>query len=218
MATRVQPFSASHSASSSRPAVVVPKVRTSRATLPPATRRTAATTVASWTSRPAQRGLRTSMAPSSRRAAGVGPPSGKSGRRAPGRRARRGTSGGARRVPGPTRKRARAHQGEGRPRCRRRGATLPRFHPRRVGRPPVGNYKDFRAFPDSVQDAMGYALYWAQTGDLHHSAKPLKGFGGASVIEIVEDCSTDTYRAIYTVRFSGIVYVLHAFQKKRVPG
>src|SRR3954453_1601167 len=50
------------------------------------------------------------MAPSSRRAAGVGPPSGKSGRRAPGRRAGRGTSGGARRIPGPTRKRARAHQ------------------------------------------------------------------------------------------------------------
>ena len=43
------------------------------------------------------------------------------------------------------------------------------------------SYKDFRAFPDPVQDAMGYALYWAQTGDLHASAKPLKGFGGASV-------------------------------------
>ena len=65
------------------------------------------------------------------------------------------------------------------------------------------SYKDFRAFPDPVQDAMGYALYWAQAGDLHASAKPLKGFGGASVIEIVEDHSTDTYRAIYTVRFSG---------------
>ena len=80
------------------------------------------------------------------------------------------------------------------------------------------SYKDFRAFPDSVQDAMGYALYWAQTGDLHHSAKPLKGFGGASVIEIVEDYSADTYRAIYTVRFSGVVYVLHAFQKKAKRG
>src|SRR3954451_2554803 len=80
------------------------------------------------------------------------------------------------------------------------------------------SYKDFRAFPDSVQDAMGYALYWAQTGDLHHSAKPLRGFGGASVIEIVEDYSTDTYRAIYTVRFSGIVYILHAFQKKAKRG
>ena len=80
------------------------------------------------------------------------------------------------------------------------------------------SYKDFRAFPDSVQDAMGYALYWAQTGDLHYSAKPLRGFGGASVIEIVEDHGTDTYRAIYTVRFSGLVYVLHAFQKKAKRG
>ena len=69
------------------------------------------------------------------------------------------------------------------------------------------SYKDFRAFPDPVQDAMGYALYWAQAGDLHASAKPLKGFGGASVIEIVEDHSTD-----------GVVYVLHAFQKKAKTG
>ncbi len=80
------------------------------------------------------------------------------------------------------------------------------------------SYKDFRSFPDPVQDAMGYALYWAQIGDLHESAKPLKGFGGASVVEIVEDYSTDTYRAIYTVRFTGIVYVLHAFQKKAKTG
>src|SRR3954452_13407841 len=129
MATWVRPFSASHAASSSRPAVVVANVGTSRATLPVVARRTAATTVALWTSRPAQRGWRTSMAPSSRRAAGAGPPSGKSGKRAPGRHAGRGTSGGARGVPGPTKKRARAHQGEGRPRCRRRRATLPRFHP-----------------------------------------------------------------------------------------
>jgi phage-related protein len=69
-----------------------------------------------------------------------------------------------------------------------------------------------------VQDALGYALYWAQTGDLHGSAKPLRGFGGAGVIEIVENHDTDTYRAIYTVRFSGVVYVLHAFQKKSKKG
>src|SRR3954452_9044893 len=81
------------------------------------------------------------MAPSSRRAAGAGPPSGKSGRRAPGRRTGRGTSGGARGVPGPTGKRARAHQGESRPRCRRRPVILTRFHPRRVEGPSVGNWK-----------------------------------------------------------------------------
>jgi phage-related protein len=80
------------------------------------------------------------------------------------------------------------------------------------------SYKDFRAFSDLVQDALGYALYWAQTGDLHGSAKPLRGFGGAGVIEIVENHDTDTYRAIYTVRFSGVVYVLHAFQKKSKKG
>lgn len=80
------------------------------------------------------------------------------------------------------------------------------------------SYKDFRSFPDPVQDSMGFALYWAQMGDRNGSAKPLKGFGGASVVEVVEDYSTDTYRAIYTVRFSGVVYVLHAFQKKAKKG
>lgn len=80
------------------------------------------------------------------------------------------------------------------------------------------SYRDFRSFPDPVQDTMGYALYWAQMGDLHDSAKPLKGFSGTSVVEIVEDHSTDTYRAIYIVRFSGVVYVLHALQKKAKKG
>lgn len=80
------------------------------------------------------------------------------------------------------------------------------------------SYKDYRAFPDTVQDGMGYALYRAQTGGMHGSVKPLKGFGGAGVVEIVEDHDTDTYRAVYTVKFTGIVYVLHAFQKKAKKG
>lgn len=80
------------------------------------------------------------------------------------------------------------------------------------------SYKDFRAFPDPVQDSMGYALYRAQIGELHESAKPLKGFGGAGVVEIVENHSTDTYRAVYTVQFAGVIYVLHAFQKKSKRG
>lgn len=80
------------------------------------------------------------------------------------------------------------------------------------------SYKDYRAFPDPVQDAMGYALYRAQQGGMHESAKPLKGFGGAAVVEIVEDYRTDTYRAVYTVKFAGIIYVLHAFQKKAKKG
>lgn len=80
------------------------------------------------------------------------------------------------------------------------------------------SYRDFRSFPETVQDGMGYALFRAQQGEKHESAKPLKGFGGAGVIEIVEDHNTDTYRAIYTVKFRGVLYVLHAFQKKSKKG
>ncbi len=80
------------------------------------------------------------------------------------------------------------------------------------------SYKDFRAFPDPVQDAMGYALYRAQIGAKHGSAKPLKGFGGAGVLEIVTDHVGDTFRAVYTVKFAAAIYVLHAFQKKSKTG
>jgi phage-related protein len=76
------------------------------------------------------------------------------------------------------------------------------------------SYRDFREFPDPVQDAMGFALYQAQVGGMPASTKPLKGFGGAGVLELVEDYRGDTYRAVYTVRFARAVYVLHAFQKK----
>lgn len=65
---------------------------------------------------------------------------------------------------------------------------------------------------------MGYALYQAQLGLKAVSAKPLRGFGGAGTLEIVEDYRTDTYRAVYTVKFSEFVYVLHAFQKKSKKG
>jgi phage-related protein len=65
-----------------------------------------------------------------------------------------------------------------------------------------------------VTREVGYAIWFAQMGDKHPSAKPLKGFKGASVLEIVEDYAGDTYRAVYTVRFARAVYVLHVFQKK----
>jgi len=65
---------------------------------------------------------------------------------------------------------------------------------------------------------MGYALYQAQLGLKAPLAKPLRGFGGAGVLEIVEDHRGDTYRAVYTVKFSDFVYVLHAFQKKSKKG
>ena len=63
--------------------------------------------------------------------------------------------------------------------------------------------EDLRAFPAEVRVVMGVALYFAQKGAKHQDVRPLKGFGGASVLEVVEDYNTDTYRAVYTVRFSG---------------
>jgi phage-related protein len=74
--------------------------------------------------------------------------------------------------------------------------------------------EDLKGFPDDVQDEFGHALWVAQQGDKYVSAKPLKGFGGASVLEIVEDYDGDTYRAVYTVRFAEAVFVLHCYQKK----
>ena len=78
--------------------------------------------------------------------------------------------------------------------------------------------KDFREFPEDVQDAAGYDLWLVQQGGKPSSAKVLKGFGGADVLELVEDYASDTYRVVYTVRFGDAVYVLHAFQKKSKQG
>jgi phage-related protein len=82
----------------------------------------------------------------------------------------------------------------------------------------VGSCKrDFLAFPEPVKDAMGNALGVAQFGGKHPSAKPWKG-EGPGVFEVVEDFDRNTYRAVYTVRFRKVVYVLHAFQKKSPKG
>ena len=78
--------------------------------------------------------------------------------------------------------------------------------------------KDLRAFPGPVQDHVGYALYIAQCGRKHRDAKVLSGFGGAGVVEVVKDFRGDTFRAVYTLRYAGTVYVLHAFQKKSKTG
>jgi phage-related protein len=78
--------------------------------------------------------------------------------------------------------------------------------------------KDLRAFPEPVQDHMGYALYVAQRGGKHRDTKTLSGFGGAGVVEVVKDFRGDTFRAVYTLRYAGSVYVLHAFQKKSKTG
>ena len=82
----------------------------------------------------------------------------------------------------------------------------------------IGSAKrDLLAFPEPVIDRMGYALGVAQLGGKHPHAKPWKGDGGG-VFEVVEDFSGDTYRAVYTVRFAEVIYVLHAFQKKSTKG
>lgn len=78
--------------------------------------------------------------------------------------------------------------------------------------------KDLQAMPDEVQDSFGYALHLAQTGAKHAHAKPLKGFGSAGVLEVVESEAGSTYRAVYTVKVAAAVYVLHCFQKKSTSG
>lgn len=71
-----------------------------------------------------------------------------------------------------------------------------------------------RSFPEKVVDQMGYALHLAQQGGKHPDAKPMKGFQGASVVEVVADYEGNTWRLIYTLKYRDAVYVLHAFQKK----
>jgi len=80
------------------------------------------------------------------------------------------------------------------------------------------SYKDLKALPEEVKDVVGRALYDAQCGDKHPHAKPLKGYGGAGVLEMVADVRGDAYRAVYTVRFPKAVYALHVFQKKSRQG
>jgi phage-related protein len=93
-------------------------------------------------------------------------------------------------------------------------------HPRAV-KPIVwvgSTKKDLLALPDEVIDTFGYALYLAQTGKKHEQAKPLRGFGSAGVLEIVDDWRGNAYRTVYTVRFVAAVVVLHVFQKKAKSG
>ena len=78
--------------------------------------------------------------------------------------------------------------------------------------------KDLIALPEDVRRFFGHALHFAQNGEKHYSAKPLKGFGGAGVLEVVENDESGTYRAVYTVRFEEVVFVLHCFQKKSKTG
>jgi phage-related protein len=78
--------------------------------------------------------------------------------------------------------------------------------------------RDLKTFPQAVRRHVGQALYAAQCGQEYPSVKALGGFGGRSVLEIAADHQTDTWRAVYTVRFGDAIYVLHAFQKKSKKG
>jgi phage-related protein len=78
--------------------------------------------------------------------------------------------------------------------------------------------KDLREFPEDVRHRMGYALWITQTGGKHRDAKALSGFGGAGVLEIIEDYRGDTFRAVYTLKYADVVFMLHAFQKKSKTG
>jgi len=78
--------------------------------------------------------------------------------------------------------------------------------------------EDLKKFPETVRHVMGYALYLAQSGQKHPDAKPLRGFGGTGVLEVVDDFDGNAYRAVYTVKLPGVIYVLHAFQKKSKKG
>jgi phage-related protein len=83
----------------------------------------------------------------------------------------------------------------------------------------VGSSKrDLLSLPEPVVDLFGFALCLAQDGRKHEQAKPLRGFGSAGVLEVVEDWDRSTYRAVYTLRFEGVVFVLHIFQKKSKRG
>jgi phage-related protein len=78
--------------------------------------------------------------------------------------------------------------------------------------------EDLRAFPVKARHDIGLALLDAQMGRKHPAAKPLRAFGGAGVLEIIENHDGDTYRAVYTVRLAGVIYVLHSFKKKSKRG
>ena len=80
------------------------------------------------------------------------------------------------------------------------------------------SHKDLMALPMEVRRFFGFALSLAQVGDKHDAAKALNGFGGAGVLEVVEDDARGTYRVVYTVKFAEAVFVLHCFQKKSMRG
>lgn len=80
------------------------------------------------------------------------------------------------------------------------------------------SYDNWIRFPDDVQDVIGYSLYLAQAGRKAANTCPMKGYRGAKVLEIRDDFNGNTFRAVYTLEFRNVIYVLHAFQKKSKHG
>ena len=78
--------------------------------------------------------------------------------------------------------------------------------------------RDMRALPKRVRRTFGVALWAVQSGETPPIAKALRGYGGAGVLELIEDDEGGTYRAVYTVRYVTAIYVLHVFQKKSKRG
>lgn len=121
-----------------------------------------------------------------------------------------------------------SHDGRESPAYRRdtintNGEHIPTQWPSPPSTPSVRNPSRSRcgylsAFPDQVKARVGGALWDAQRGLKANSAKPLRGFTGAGVLEVVADFDGDTFRTVYTVRFEQAIFVLHAFQKKSKPG
>ena len=90
-----------------------------------------------------------------------------------------------------------------------------------TGRPLIwigSSRRDLRGFPRKVRRDIGLALFAAQQGETDPAAKPLRGFGGGSVLEIITDYDRGTWRVVYTIRYVQAIYVLHAFQKKSKRG
>ena len=77
---------------------------------------------------------------------------------------------------------------------------------------------ELRKLPEGVRRSFGYALRFAQAGVRPDNAKPMTGFGGAGVLEIIENFDGSTFRAVYAVKYADAVYVLHCFQKKSKKG
>jgi phage-related protein len=77
--------------------------------------------------------------------------------------------------------------------------------------------KDAEKLPRQIQDLFSDALMCALMGQKHEDAKPFKYHGGG-VFEVVGDHRNDTFRAIYTTKYTEVVFVIHIFQKKSKRG